>query len=241
VAVANAQQQGLQAHADSLGSRAQLMATIGIPATDAGDITLLEPAALIAAGRQPPAPLGTLRAQAHQRRPEVLQLQHLVLSADHETRARTFALIPDVDIEAAYTRLDGQIFAPKNSAYLGVRANWAVWEWGSTYYQQRAASARAAAARRDVEAMDRQIESEVDASLALGDAARGAVDAADTATVSAAEAYRVTQAQVKAGTATTTDLLESQAALTQARLNQTRAVYELALARINLDHAAGSP
>ena len=57
--------------------------------------------------------------------------------------------------------------------------------------------------------------------------------------MSAAEAYRVTEAQLQAGTATTTDLLEAQAALTQARLNLTRAQYELAQARVDLQRALG--
>jgi outer membrane protein TolC len=42
-----------------------------------------------------------------------------------------------------------------------------------------------------------------------------------------------------AGSANTTDLLDAQAALTQARLNFARARYEYALALVNLDHAVG--
>jgi outer membrane protein TolC len=56
---------------------------------------------------------------------------------------------------------------------------------------------------------------------------------------SAEEAYRVTDAQVRAGAATTTDLLDSQAALTQARLNLERARYEEAMARVSLTRAMG--
>jgi outer membrane protein TolC len=49
----------------------------------------------------------------------------------------------------------------------------------------------------------------------------------------------VTDAQLQAGTATTTDLLEAQSALTQARLNYLRAQYELAISRVNLRRALG--
>ncbi len=86
----------------------------------------------------------------------------------------------------------------------------------------------------------RQIEAELGASLAQGDAARGAVGTAEKAVASAEEAYRVTDAALKAGTATTTDLLESQSALSQARLNLTRAQYELVLSDVALAHASGS-
>ena len=63
---------------------------------------------------------------------------------------------------------------------------------------------------------------------------------AEKAVASAEEAYRVTDAALKAGTATTTDLLESQSALSQARLNLTRAQYELVLSDVALARASGS-
>ena len=49
----------------------------------------------------------------------------------------------------------------------------------------------------------------------------------------------MTEAQVRAGAATTTDLLDAQAALTQARLNRARARYEEAIARVTLQRAIG--
>ncbi|MGZ6070350.1 MAG: TolC family protein, partial [Myxococcaceae bacterium] len=63
------------------------------------------------------------------------------------------------------------------------------------------------------------------------------VQVAQTAITSAEEAYRVTSAQVNAGTATTTDLLDAQSALTTAKLNLARAQYERTIARVQLDRA----
>ena len=45
---------------------------------------------------------------------------------------------------------------------------------------------------------------------------------------------------LKAGAATTTDLLESESALTQARLNLTRAEYDLVLSDVAMAHATGA-
>jgi outer membrane protein TolC len=56
----------------------------------------------------------------------------------------------------------------------------------------------------------------------------------------AEEAFRVTQATVRAGAATTTDLLDAQAALTQARLNLVRSKYEELRARSALFRALGT-
>ena len=241
VAVANADQQALEAHSQGQTARAQLFAAIGVAPAEAAELTLVEPTARLNAARSKPA-AGSLEAllpQAHARRPELTQQAHLVLAADRQTSSQGFALLPDIDLEGAYVRADGQPFSPKNSAYVGLKASWAIWEWGATNLQRKAAAARADATRRDGEMLQRQIEAELVSSLAQGDAARGAVDSAEKAVASAQEAYRGTDASLRAGAATTTDLLESQAALTQARLNLTRAQYELVLSEVSLTHASG--
>ena len=242
VAVANAQQQGLEAHSQGQTARAQLFAAIGVGPADSAELTLIEPAARLAAARAKTVapPLASLLPQAQAQRPEIKQQAHLILAADQQVGARTYALFPDIDLEGAYIRTDGQLFAPPNSAYLGLKASWAIWEWGATNLQRKAAQVQAEAARRDGEMLARQIEAELTASLAQGDAARGAVDSAEKAVASAQEAYRVTDASLKAGAATTTDLLESEAALTQARLNLTRAQYELVLSDVAMAHATGA-
>jgi outer membrane protein TolC len=242
VAVANAQQQALEAHSQGETARAQLFAAIGLMPGEAAELTLVEPAARLAAarGRGTGPSLAALLPQAQAHRPELARQAHLVTAADKQIGARTFALLPDIDLEGAYVRTDGQVFAPPNSAYLGLKANWAIWEWGASDLQRKAAAIQADAAHRDQEMLARQIEAELTASLAQGDAARGAVDSADKALASAQEAYRVTDAALKAGAATTTDLLESQSALTQARLNLTRAQYELVLSDVALAHATGA-
>ena len=242
VAVANAQQQALEAHSQGQTARAQLFAAIGLLPGEAAELTLVEPTARLAAARNGGAApsLAALLPQAQAHRPELARQAHLVTAADKQIGARTFALLPDIDLEGAYVRTDGQVFAPPNSAYLGLKASWAIWEWGASDLQRKAAAIQADAARRDQDMLARQIEAELTASLAQGDAARGAVDSADKAVASAEEAYRVTDAALKAGAATTTDLLESQSALTQARLNLTRAQYELVLSDVALAHATGA-
>lgn len=242
VAVANAQQQGLEAHSQGQTARAQLLATMGIMPGEGAELTLVEPATRLASARARSASpsLSLLWPQAQAHRAELRQQTHLVLAADRQVAAKTYALLPDIDLEGAYIRTDGQLFAPPNSAYLGLKATWAVWEWGASNLQRKAAAIQADAARRDQDVLARQIEAELTASVAQGDAARGAVDTAEKAVASAQEAYRVTDAALKAGAATTTDLLESESALTQARLNLTRAEYDLVLSDVAMAHATGA-
>lgn len=240
VAVANARQQALQAEGQARASKAALFAAMGVRPDEGAALTLVEPQGLLAAARgAAPAHTDSLLPSAHDKRPEVRQQAHIASSSDLDAKSRAYSLLPDLNLEAAYLRVDGQAFAPKNSAFVGVKADWNIWEWGATEHNRRAAKAQAAAARQDAEAVDRQIEAEVVSAVADGDAARGAVQAAEEAITSAEEAYRVTEAQTKAGTATTTDLLEAQSALTQARLNLTRAEYELAMSHVRLARATG--
>lgn len=238
VALANAQQQEIVARTQAEIARGGVLIACGFSPDDAG-IELTEPTELIEAGHKPLPAYAGARAQSLRLRPELVSGQNLAAAADRQRRARLFSLLPEVNLEAAYVRVDGQAFAPPDSVYVGVKAQWAIWEWGTTYYGYKAARAQAEAALLDLEAQRRQITGEVATDLAQSAAAQSAVQLAQQSIKSAEEAYRVTQALVKAGAATTTDLLDSQAALTQSRLSLTRAQYQQAIAHVQLTHTLG--
>jgi outer membrane protein len=233
VAADNARQQAIVARSQSEVAHAQILAAVGLSPDEA--VELVEPASLLAAAAG--ANLGF--DEAVRARPEVAAARAAASSADHRARAGAWALAPDVDAEGAYLRVDGQVFAPKDSAFVGIRASWAIWEWGAGFFAQRAAAAAARAAHAELEGRKRQVQVEVASRRAELGAATNAVKLADTTITSAEEAFRVTEAQVRAGAATTTDLLDAQAALTQSRLNRSRARYEEAIARVNLARAQG--
>ena len=69
----------------------------------------------------------------------------MAAAADHQKRARWLALLPDLNIEGAYLHMTGQVFVPKDSGYFGLKAQWAVLDWGATALAARSASALAAA------------------------------------------------------------------------------------------------
>jgi outer membrane protein len=237
VAAANARQQAIQAHSQELVSRAGLLALMGLPADDAG-VTFVEPKSLLESGQKRPEP-SAAQDQALRGRPEILQTRLSLQAGEHQRRARLYSLLPEIDLEGAYLRSYGQIILPTNSLFIGLSAKWAIWEWGASYALYHASRAQARAAAFDLEDQKQQIRAEVTSTMAQLDAATSAISVAEQAIASAQEAYRVTDAQLKAGTATTTDLLEAQSALTQARLNYLRAQYELAISRVNLRRALG--
>jgi len=237
VAAANAVQQEIVAESQAQVVRASLLAAIGLDPAGR-DVELVEPTTLIAATAALPDDTAATDA-ALRRRPEIARDKLLGTSAVHTKNARWWSMAPEIDAEAGYVRVDGQKFLPDNSLYVGVRASWTVWEWGATFFAARAATKQAEAAREDLASERDQVTAEVQSALAQSRAATAAVDVAEKTIASAQEAYRVTDALVKAGSATTTDLLDAQAALTGARLNLARAKYALAIERVALARIMG--
>lgn len=237
VAQANARQQGIAAKTQVTLSRAMLLSAIGTNPND-NTVDFVEPTSLLDAPERTAAPASSELALS--RRPEIAQATLTAEAASHQASARGYALLPEVDLEGAYLRSDGQVFAPKNSGYVGVKATWPIWEWGAGWQARNAALAQADAAKADIESERRRVQVEVTSRAAQLEAAASAVDVAKEAILSAEEAYRVMQVSVRAGAATVTDLLDAQSALTGARLNVTRARYERAIAKVALDRATGA-
>ncbi len=233
-AVANARQEVLQAQVAADVARQGLLTALGLPLDS--DADFVEPSSLAT-----PAPPTLTDAErlASRDRPELAAAESEARAARHQSDAARWSLAPDIDLSAAYVHLEGQVLAVKDEAYLGLQLSWAPFSWGADWYQAQAAAERAAAAEAQVEAERRSISLEVASRLSQVEAAASAVDVARTGIASAQEAYRVTKALVKFGTATTTDLLSAQAALTQAKLNLVRANYERAIVEVALERALG--
>lgn len=237
VARANIQQQELQAGVQESAARTQLLTLLGMP-LDA-DIDFAAPVALEAEAEKPVPSLTDASSTALSTRSDLQQQVRLLDAAEATSRSRLAALLPDVDLTAAYIRVDGQALAQQNSAYIGIRASWPIWLWGTHWYAHRSAAHQAFAAKLMTEDLTRQVQGDVSTRMDQLRAATSAIDVAKTALSSAEEAYRVTAAVVQAGSGTTTDLLDAQSALTQAKLNLVRSRYQQALARVQLRRAMG--
>ena len=238
VAAANARQQEIQALAADQAASSRLLVALG---REPGDVSIdfVEPLTLDKADERD-VELSPLVSKAVQQRTELRSAALMAKSADANARSRSYRLLPELDLEAGYMHMTGQTFVKTDSAFIGVKAGWQIWDWGADWYQHRAASAQADAARLQADDARRQVAADVATKLADVRATASALETGRTAIGSAEEAYRVTTVLLAAGSANTTDLLDAQAALTQARLNFARARYEYALARISLDRAVGN-
>ena len=242
VAAANADQQQIQAQVDEDNAKDQLLGLLGLAGrVDRDQVDFLDPTdELLKRSLPTDVPDGQEKfAESH--RPEMFSAQLQTDAAWHRKQARTFSLLPEVNVSYSYYRLLNTPEAlPRDINLFGLSASWNVWDWGVNYYQAHAAGEQLGAAEANRESVREQIDVEVRTRLAQERAAANAVHVASDAISQAEEAFRVTAATVQAGAATTTDLLDAQAALTQARQNLVRSKYEELRARSALLKALGS-
>lgn len=236
-AVANARQQKIQAVTLALTARQGLLTLLARNPEDPS-LEFVEPVEL---EREAAVPTGRstdeLINRALQNRPEVQRATRQAEAARASGQARVWELLPEVDVQAAYSNIRGQAFQPENSFFVGVMTSWPFWTWGTRWYAAQSAQRQADAAESLREDARKQVAYDVSSKAVQLEAQFVAVQVAETAIASAEEAYRVTSAQVSAGTATTTDLLDAQSALTTAKFNLARAQYERTIARVALDRA----
>jgi outer membrane protein len=238
VALANAEQQRIQAEVQEQIARASLLTVIGLP-PDSTDVDFAEPTEL--ESRAVPPELQRAEEFALEHRPEVQSATLEQSSAHHGFLSSEFKLLPEIDASAMYINVQGLPSGlPQSYWTAGLSLSWPLWQWGASFYQARAASERDDAAASTLEGTRRQVQLDVNERLLEEHAAANAVSAAQTAIQEAEEAYRVTESMVKAGAATTTDLLDAQSALTQAKLNLVRAKYQDLRARSSLTRALGA-
>lgn len=243
VAAANAKQQVIAARGQAVSIKAMLIEALGLAGSDQA-IEFLEPTDLQQQSALPD--LKKAREQALKLRPELASAQLQAHAASHRAWSKTWALLPDINVMGGWMHVNVQTFNFKHDGYLnvgaanvGLSASWAIWEWGAQWYEREEAELNADAASAQVDNAIANVGSEVAARHSDMASAASAVDVALTQVASAEEAYRVMQALSAAGSATTTDLLDAEAALTSARLGMVRARYEAAIAAVALDRATG--
>jgi outer membrane protein len=206
----------------------------------AGDITAAAPlapgAVAVAAATTPAATIARAEQQALKDRLDAAEQR---LRASEAGRKPTVAVTGAADYANPNPRIFPRIDQWNTSWELGVAATWNLWDSGrvSAEVAEAAAAVRAIRARQaDVDAM---IATEVRQRQLDLDSTHAALIAADASVRSAEEARRVVAERFNVGVATSTDVLDAQAALLQAELDRTRALANIRLAEARLDRALG--
>ncbi len=126
-----------------------------------------------------------------------------------------------------------------NSA-VGVRLDWTLFEWGKT--RARVSKSRLAlkAARQRILALEDQVSLEVEQVYRDLLVARENIKTSEQALLQARENWRITRMQYREQIATSTDVLDARAFLTQADTNYYQALYGYMTALAELERAVGS-
>jgi len=173
-------------------------------------------------------------------RPEVKSVAKRVQMAEAGHDIARWAMVPDVVALASYQHSEGMgMFMPKDSFFVGGSLKWNFWQWGSTYYGIDEAGHRVKQARIGLRQLRDGIYLEVKKAFLDLRTAHQTLDVARRAVTQAQESLRLERIRFEAHTATSTNVLDAQTAMTRTRLGYTSALYGWYTARAALLKATG--
>lgn len=177
---------------------------------------------------------------ALKQRPEIAVVNNQVGIAQATKNAAIGAMIPQIVALGAYQHNEGQGFvSPKNVWFVGASLQWDVWSWGSKYYGYKEASTKIESVKLDEKQLRDGIYLQVKKSYVDLQTASQGLTIARVAVDQAEENYRIEKSKYDNNSATTADIIDAHAALTQAKQMYNNALYSWYLSHAALDQATG--
>ena len=185
------------------------------------------------------------RELALKNRPEIKLIDINLLQADQQIKLAKSRYWPEIAFSYNYIKegdtlaVDGSKFHDSRGWEALVSANWTFWEWGKTVNSQRE---KESFKRELMEAKNTLVDSitlEVKQAILDLETAVENIPTTQKAVEQGEENLRVNEERYKAQVSTILDLLQAQALLVQARVNNISALYTHALAKATLDRAIG--
>ncbi len=194
-------------------------------------------------GRPEDFQLSDALSAAEANRPELQQLARLQDAGEQRVRASRAGYLPELDLVGGYvwTRSPfGGAWSDRLQGWTaGVQAQWNIFDGRATAGRVRQAKSQVEQARLTLAETTLSVEVQVRQAYSSFVEARELVDASGKTVEQATEALRIANVRYRTGTATQLDVLTSQVALTQARLNQLQASYGYHVALASLRQAIG--
>ena len=195
------------------------------------------------------SPIALTLAQCLERaelyRPEIKELSLNILFAEKGVELSKSSYYPSVALVGNYNRdsdealLGADTGEDADSWALIVKAEWTFWEWGKKKHQVSASRATVARLKYLVRELKDSIQLQVkEAYLNLREAEKN-IQVARTAVIQAEENFRMNEERYKQQVATSTDVLDAQTLLTQARSNYFNALSDHNIAWARLEGAMG--
>jgi outer membrane protein TolC len=200
--------------------------------------------AFTAVAPEVPAParaLDDLVRDALAKRPEIAAYRKTIEAAKDSQRAATLRYAPTLSVFG--TAHDSSV-KNTNDDYLtwaaGAQLDWVLFDGRAGDAQRRIAKAQAREAELRLAQLQDTIQDDLASDRSALETKRAAVDAATRAVELSQESLDLIRAQHDAGRATQLDLLQAQDALVAAEVAKARARFDLGLASVQLDRAAGT-
>jgi len=178
-------------------------------------------------------------------RPEIKELSLNVMSAEKGVEFSKSSYYPSVNLIGNYQRraddalLGSDPGEDVDSWAIILKGEWAFWEWGKTRHDVAATRARLAKVKYLLKDIKDNIQLEVKKAHLYLTEAEKSIQVARTAVVQAEENFRMNEERYKQQVATSTDVLDAQTLLTQARTNHFNALSEHNIAWARLERAMG--
>jgi outer membrane protein len=238
-ALSAARQRVVEADAAAGQARAALSVAMGeVPGT-AYDLAPATPVWDAGAGAAP-VPLESVREHALAQRPEVTEVETRIAQAEQGVSVARARMLPDLNLLGQYQHTEGAKFQAEDAFSAGAVLSWTAFEWGATAKQIDVAETQVTRTRAALEQIRAGVALEVEGAWRSHDAAVKALSVAEAGVAQADEALRLTRARFEVQQATTSDVLDAEAALLQARVNLENARYGRVTALARLRYAEGA-
>jgi len=222
------------------------LATIGLNNTIG--IPLSTPLTLDSEIEHNPKDYGDLNAligKAMEKRPEVKAMESRVKAGEAGVTAARSGWFPQIYLAGNYyySRPNQRIFptidAFKDTWDVTVGVSFDIWSWGTTIHRTDQAQAQLTQAQDGLGLVRDGITLDLTQAYLNLEQARERISVADNGVKQAEENHRVTTRRFSAGLASTSDLLDAEVALLQAKTSQTNALVDFELAQARIEKAIG--
>ncbi len=242
VALANGQPPLIQARNDYRIAVEQLRQVLGYRGGGEADAGA-EITGSLEAGQAPVYQISDALAAALANRPELKQLDRLVQAGEQGVRTSRAGYFPEVDLVGGYDWTRGPLAAAwdqRREGWIGgVQAQWNIFDGRATGGRVRQARSQLEQAKLSLAEAALGVEVQVRQAHSSLVEAWELVQASGKTAEQGQEALRLANVRYGAGTATQLDVLTSQVALTEARLNQLQAYYGYNVAVAAMRQAIG--
>ena len=236
LALAGARQRSIQTRGQVVLARGELATTMGRPPDES-----VEPEPF--AGEPPPLGETALEVAEGRAAAERLELRDLDRQVDQAQAGLRYAkanLGPVVNAVGNYTHTAGSPFQQVDAAYVGLAASWDVWDWGTTIGGIHEADAKLHQAVLAKKKLEDQVRLEARQAFVNAESSRQALEVARTAVTQAEENFRIVTKKFDANAATSFDVVDAEALLTESRGQVEQALYNYLIASAALQKATGA-